>query len=341
MSENNTKLSWSTRTKAADKEGYRHAEYLWITVYYRHICLELESVFGALVSVLKRHSVANDRSMIYALKIPSKYENKIVTANSLEKIYRGQKRCCVGDIFNDEYGFTKKPRNTKCLEFSHSDNLRLHNAPAVRCGSFVLRYGRGWSENSMVMSRSLNSQEYEKDGDSYVQIGLRTSGLYGLDGVARYARDYVYECLQTLFQFNKPYHAIVHCDHDLQCDRGMSYVTEQCGISQCGLQNYINNERWCGLSCAERASSILGMYWGAYLSPAHLNRMGGKDRFVSDLLASGTGVYSQASDILRLQDGLFVSATPSPVQYSTEHQILIFDSAATYLYQKYREAGLL
>ena len=99
----------------------------------------------------------------------------------------------------------------------------------------------------------------------------------------------------------------------------------------------IEHELWEQAKVARR-EKVRGVYPGQYLSPVHLKKLGGKERFIADLLK----IRDRRNDLLAdLGDkGLILRLTPTPIDSGAYGMNVGFAEVASWVFRRFRESGL-
>lgn len=336
---------WELATKQADLDGHRHDEFIWVTCYYKSHIKNLLNPHIALRDVLNDYEIATRKTKVNVARMDKC--GKPTTHLSGVDDYTGKKQYCytfesdgLGDPFGDGIVIEQ-------IRINHTGNrLKLNNEKQISWGSFVIKYGAavGADRDERWDANIRDGRDGYVDSDSYLQVGIRTSGFYkGKPGDLAdegLAVDITDSLIRILHRAGDAYHMVAHCGNErMYCD-GDVFAIDRASPSRSGIQEEYNNYKWHWLMPADRERLLFGMYWGLYLSPLHLAKFGGRESFRQEFENEHSGTKRARLSLMDLGEGLFVKMTPSPLEISVEFPTLRYESIAPWIYNRFEKAGL-
>lgn len=330
-------------TKLVDQNGYRYGEYIWITAYYSSHVSDLLSPNIQIHKYLCEYNFVEPATKVYIARHDLNEDSKCgKCANEF-----------TGDV-RHEYDFTTSRLRVAFKESSKVCQLRLIHAEDVdgnkqrksSHGSFSLLYGvaQGADRDERWDTNTSEGRSGSIDSDSYLQIGLRTSGFY-IGNASRLAseeqsREILDKLVRVLYSAGDAYHIVAHCGNCQEYCDGEAFATDLASPSRLGIHQEVSNYMWHWLLPSERKQVLHGLYWGVYLSPLHLDKLGGLALFRDQISKHYSGSNRVNMLLTDLGDGLFIRMTPSPLELSIEFPTLRYDSIAVWIYQRFLRAGL-
>jgi len=142
--------------------------------------------------------------------------------------------------------------------------------------------------------------------------------------------------IRTWLQYGDLYYALCDSNHFREDGSGWCFLAG--GPSNWSTVRFrIEHELW-EQARESRRDRVRGVYPGQYLSPIHLDKLGGKENFVAELLK----VRDRYDDIITdLGDkGLILRLTPTPIDSSAYGLNQGFHEIATWVFRRFRDAGL-
>jgi hypothetical protein len=134
------------------------------------------------------------------------------------------------------------------------------------------------------------------------------------------------------------YYALVHTALWLEDGAGLRYDFD--GPLDGNLSNQINCELW-GRYGEKRREKVRGVYWGQYLSAQHLVRLGGRASFIKEYRDLVRKMPSGETFVREVGDGVFVKVCENPMNFSVFGLDVPCDGTGAWLYERFRDAGLL
>jgi len=131
------------------------------------------------------------------------------------------------------------------------------------------------------------------------------------------------------------YYAFVLTSSYRDDNSGWSY--SDAGPNSPNIRFGIENDLW-REAREGRRGKVRGVYSGQYLSPVHLTALGGKERFIDDLIR----VRDRRDDIVTdLGDkGMILRVTPTPIDGGVYGIGIGGSGLGTFIFRRFREAGL-
>ncbi len=144
------------------------------------------------------------------------------------------------------------------------------------------------------------------------------------------------EIIQAFIKHGELYYSLM--DANYFREDGGGWCFEESGPSNWSSVRFrIEHELWEQAREARR-EKVRGVYPGQYLSPIHLEKLGGKERFIADLLK----MRNRPNDLITdLGDkGMILRLTPTPIDATAYGLNQGFFEIATWVFRRFRDAGL-
>jgi hypothetical protein len=116
--------------------------------------------------------------------------------------------------------------------------------------------------------------------DARLRFTFRTVNFRGDDGI-KVARSFVHDTIAMLAANETVYSVAVTCAFHTHDSAGIAYDIVRDLVTQVRPEFVVERDAWLALGPARR-KKVLGMYPGLFLTPWHLEQLGGKEAFLAE-----------------------------------------------------------
>jgi hypothetical protein len=178
--------------------------------------------------------------------------------------------------------------------------------------------------------------------DAHLRLSVRTHYFFDKREGPK-PRRLVESVMGRLVAAGDMYFGLVTCSHHREDGSGLCYDYGGSPSNWSSLHFQTLRELWNELG-PERRQKVRDIYWGQYLSPWHLERLGGKAAFRASFTeARGPDLRYKLSEwVTDYQDaGLFIRLSPDPLNYSLKGLDVPCGDLGAWLHKHFKAAGML
>lgn len=174
--------------------------------------------------------------------------------------------------------------------------------------------------------------------DTTLRLSVRTDYFKDESVLSKRARGFVDDIVRTLASAGPLHYLFVHTTESGEDGSGVRY--DQNGTLNGSLAAQVSWELWTRLGRARR-SKVRGIFWGQYLSPLHLKKLGGRESFALRYAAAFPHRARDGATALPCGEGLFLRLTNDPMNFSRWGIGVPCNDIGAWLHTRFREADLL